>query len=105
MHFWNHLILAVLPSILPTTLGQNVLDLSGDGWTVSSKALNVSVPGRVPSQAHLDLLAANFIGESSLIENIHLSNERKTDEPLVEARFSYNGSILTRMTSKLLWIE
>lgn len=67
MYLWNHLVLAVLPSILSTTLGQNVLDLSGDGWTVSSKTLNVSVPGRVPSQAHLDLLAANVIGESSLV--------------------------------------
>lgn len=47
----------------PTTLGQTVLDLGGDGWTVSSKALNISVPGRVPSQAHLDLHAANVIGE------------------------------------------
>lgn len=105
MHLWNDLVIAVLLSILSITLGQNVLDLSGDGWTVSSKALNVSVPGRVPSQAHLDLLAANVIGEHSLIENIHLSNKIKTDEPLVEARFSYNGSILTRTTSKLLWIE
>lgn len=65
MYLWNHLVLAVLPSIVSTTLGQNVLDLSGNGWTVSSKALNVSVPGRVPSQAHLDLLAANIIGKSS----------------------------------------
>ncbi|KAJ9492869.1 hypothetical protein VN97_g362 [Penicillium thymicola] len=63
MYLWNRLVLAVLPSILSTTLGQNILDLSGDGWTVSSKALNVSVPGRVPSQAHLDLLAANIIDE------------------------------------------
>ena len=67
----------MLPSILSITLGQNVLDLSGDGWTVSSKALNVSVPGRVPSQAHLDLLAANVIGESFLITKIHQSNKKK----------------------------
>lgn len=65
MYFWNQLVLGVFPSLLPNTLAQNVLDLSGDGWTVSSKALNISVPGRVPSQAHLDLLAANVIGESS----------------------------------------
>jgi hypothetical protein len=77
MHLWNHLVLAVLPSILSITLGQNVLDLSGDRWTVSSKALNVSVPGRVPSQAHLDLLAANIIGKSSLIGNIDRSNKIK----------------------------
>ncbi|KAJ6188573.1 hypothetical protein N7519_003481 [Penicillium mononematosum] len=63
MYLWNQLVLAVFPSVLQTTLGKNVLDLSGDGWTVSSKALNISVPGRVPSQAHLDLLAANIIDE------------------------------------------
>lgn len=45
-------------------LGQRVLDLSGDGWTVKSKALNISVPGHLPSQVHLDLLAAKTIGES-----------------------------------------
>lgn len=105
MYLRNHLVLAVIPSILSSTLGQNVLDLSGDGWTVSSKALNISVPGRVPSHAHLDLLAANVIGESTLIENIDRSNKRKTDEPLVEAHFSCNGSILTRITPKLLWVE
>ncbi|KAJ5513316.1 Glycoside hydrolase superfamily [Penicillium fimorum] len=63
MHLWSQLVLAVLPSVLPTTLGQHVLYLSGDGWTVSSKALNISVPGNVPSQVHLDLLDANVIDE------------------------------------------
>ncbi|OQE07945.1 hypothetical protein PENVUL_c011G08750 [Penicillium vulpinum] len=63
MYLWNQLVLAVLSSVLPTTFGQNVLDLSGDGWTVRSNALNISVPGNVPSQVHLDLLAANVIDE------------------------------------------
>ncbi|CAI7634788.1 unnamed protein product [Penicillium glandicola] len=61
MYLWKQLVLAV--SVLPKTLGQNVLDLSGDGWTVRSKALNISVPGHVPSQVHLDLLAANVIDD------------------------------------------
>jgi beta-mannosidase len=61
MHFWKQLGLAALPC-LPAASGQSVVDLSGDGWTVSSKALNISVPGRVPSQAHLDLFAAGAIG-------------------------------------------
>jgi beta-mannosidase len=63
MYLWKQLVLAVLPSSLPLGLAQNVIDLSGDGWTVSSDALNISVPGRVPSQAHLDLFAAGVIGE------------------------------------------
>jgi beta-mannosidase len=67
MYLWNQLVLAALPSVLQTTFGKNVLDLSGEGWTVSSKALNITVPGRVPSQAHLDLLAANIIGETFIV--------------------------------------
>lgn len=63
MHLSKKFSLALLPTIAQTVLGQHVIDLSGDGWTVSSKALNISVPGRLPSQAHLDLYAANVIGE------------------------------------------
>lgn len=66
MHLWKQILLSALPSALPSALGQNVIDLSGDGWTVSSSALNISVPGHVPSHAHLDLLAAGVIGESTV---------------------------------------
>ncbi|KAJ5776260.1 uncharacterized protein N7511_001271 [Penicillium nucicola] len=62
MHPWKQFALTALPCF-PAALGQSVLDLSGDGWTVSSKALNISVPGRVPSQAHLDLFAAGAIDD------------------------------------------
>lgn len=41
----------------------NVLDLSTAEWTVSNPALNVSVPGSLPSQAHLDLYNAQVIGD------------------------------------------
>jgi beta-mannosidase len=64
MHLWKKLSLATLSSGLPA-LAQQVHNLGGDGWTVSSKALNISVPGHLPSQVHLDLLAAGKIGESS----------------------------------------
>lgn len=67
MRLWKQLFLTALSSALPATLAQNVIDLSGDGWTVSSSALNISVPGRVPSQAHLDLFAAGIIGKSGRI--------------------------------------
>ncbi|KXG48131.1 Glycoside hydrolase, superfamily [Penicillium griseofulvum] len=63
MHLWNQLMLAVLPSVLPMVHAQHILNLSGDGWTVKSNALNISVPGSVPSQVHLDLLRANVIDE------------------------------------------
>lgn len=62
MHLWKRIAQVALSSTVHTALGQDVLDLGGDGWTVSSKALNISIPGHLPSQAHLDLLSANAIG-------------------------------------------
>jgi beta-mannosidase len=42
---------------------KNVLDLTSHPWTLSNDALNISVPARLPSQAHLDLFAAGVIGD------------------------------------------
>lgn len=44
-------------------LSQNIIDLSGSDWTLENLPLNISVPGSVPSQAHLDLYAAQVIGD------------------------------------------
>ena len=63
MRLHTELVLAALPATVRPVLAQKVIDLTGDGWTVSSKALNISVPGKLPSQVHLDLLAAKAIGE------------------------------------------
>lgn len=63
MHFYEQLALAVLPSAFQAAVGQHVVDLSGDGWTVSSKALNISAPAHLPSHVHLDLYAANVIDD------------------------------------------
>lgn len=63
MHLHKQLALAALPATLQPVLGQKVVDLTGDGWTVSSKTLNISVPGKLPSQVHLDLFAAKAIGK------------------------------------------
>ena len=46
-----------------TASAQKVVGLEGRGWTVTNPAQNVSVPGKLPSQAHLDLYAANVIGD------------------------------------------
>lgn len=62
MNSWKTFALAGL-SASTQVLGQNVVDLTGDQWTVSNKALNISVPGHLPSHAHLDLYAANAIGK------------------------------------------
>jgi len=62
---WTETALLLASVALPrAVLGQHVIDLSGDGWTVSNKELGISVPGKLPSHAHLDLFAAGVIGKS-----------------------------------------
>ena len=46
-----------------SVISQKVIDLSGSDWTLENLPLNISVPGSVPSQAHLDLYAAQVIGD------------------------------------------
>ncbi|KAF2145191.1 glycoside hydrolase family 2 protein [Aplosporella prunicola CBS 121167] len=41
----------------------NVIDLSDSRWTLSNPSLNISVAARLPSQAHLDLYAAQKIDD------------------------------------------
>lgn len=41
----------------------NVFDLSNQNWQLSSPQLGISVPGKVPSHAHVDLYAANVIDD------------------------------------------
>lgn len=43
------------------TVFARVIDLSGNDWTLESVPANITVPGSVPSQVHLDLLAAKVI--------------------------------------------
>lgn len=77
MHSWMKRVLASLPLTVQSVLAQHVVDLTGDGWTVSSEALNISVPGRLPSQAHLDLYAADVIGKNwDRFIHIELANDR-----------------------------
>ena len=54
---------ALLAPTLPVALGQYIRDLSIEKWTLSSRALNRTVPAQFPSQVHLDLLRAGVIGE------------------------------------------
>ena len=41
----------------------NILDLSDQKWQLSGPQLGISVPGKVPSHAHVDLYAANVIDD------------------------------------------
>jgi len=42
---------------------QNTLDLSTVNWMLSNPIYNISVPGSVPSQAHLDLFSEGVISD------------------------------------------
>lgn len=46
-----------------SVLSQKVIDLSGNDWTLANLPLNINVSGSVPSQVHLDLYAAQVIGD------------------------------------------
>ena len=46
-----------------SVFSQKVVDLGGNNWTLENSPLNINVPGSVPSQAHLDLHAAQVIGD------------------------------------------
>lgn len=43
-----------------------IFDLSELSWTLRNENGSIVIPGRVPSQAHLDLLSANIITEPVL---------------------------------------
>ncbi|KAL2069075.1 hypothetical protein VTL71DRAFT_15413 [Oculimacula yallundae] len=42
---------------------QSVISLDGNSWTLENASKNISVPGTVPGSIHMDLLAAEFIGD------------------------------------------
>jgi beta-mannosidase len=53
----------LLPFVLGYASAKHVTNLSNNDWTLSNEALNISVPGSLPSQAHLDLVKAGAIGD------------------------------------------
>ena len=53
--------LLTLPLALASA--KHITNLSETAWTLSNDALNISVPGSLPSQVHLDLFAAGVIGD------------------------------------------
>ncbi|XXH01764.1 hypothetical protein Hte_008125 [Hypoxylon texense] len=55
------MIQVLLAALAATAVGAVVVDLSDTAWTLTGGDGNISVPGKVPSHAHLDLLAAQVI--------------------------------------------
>lgn len=43
--------------------GAGISSLDDAKWTVTNEYGNITVPGKFPSQVHLDLLAAGVIGK------------------------------------------
>lgn len=54
---------ATVALVLRTANAQTIISMSNLSWTLSSQQYSVSVQGNYPSQAHLDLYAADVIGD------------------------------------------
>lgn len=54
---------SVISILIQKCSGSDTIDLSSQNWTLSNKAYNISVAGRVPSHVHLDLQAAQVIDD------------------------------------------
>lgn len=55
------LVLLLWAPLLATA--QRIVSMSDLSWTVTNPNYSISVPGNVPSQAHLDLYNAQVIGD------------------------------------------
>lgn len=53
-------VLAALSLVASCATAQSIFNLSDVSWTVSN-GVNATVPGKLPSYAHIDLLAAGVI--------------------------------------------
>ena len=59
---WKSALLPVF-SLLVSSYAQNVIDLTGPGWTLHSSNGSISVPATLPSQQYVDLFNAGVIGD------------------------------------------
>ncbi|KZP21483.1 glycoside hydrolase family 2 protein [Athelia psychrophila] len=67
---------------------KNIIDLTGNSWTLTDQQGNVSIPGSVPSYSQLDLFAAGVIGDPLVGDNdvfdnwVGTSNWTYTSHPI-----------------------
>lgn len=87
--------LGVLAYAASGALAQTVIDLSSLKWTVTEPTHNISIPGAVPSQAHLDLLAAGIIDEPTY--------GLQYRSILAESKANAEQERMTRTTNGLHW--
>jgi beta-mannosidase len=57
----SSIVIQVLLQAAVAAAAYHVLDLSEQAWTLASPQHEIKVPGKVPSQAHIDLFAAKVI--------------------------------------------
>jgi beta-mannosidase len=50
-------------AVAAVTSSKTIIDLGDERWILQNPSLNISVPGSVPSHAHLDLLKNKIIDE------------------------------------------
>lgn len=70
LYTWVLLFGSVLASNNKTSATAKVYPFSDESWTVKNEYGNITVPGSVPSQVHLDLFAAGVIGKSPQTESL-----------------------------------
>ena len=94
-------IAAFVASLIPLVSSQNVISLVGNDWTISNADLNISVPAHLPSQAHLDLLANDVIGDP--YHNLNDFNLRW----VVWANWTYSSSPISGLQSdaSATWLQ
>ena len=65
---WSTTVLSSVAAVglLPILASADVLSLSDLSWTLINQNGSIVIPGKVPSQAHLDLLDAGVITEPLL---------------------------------------
>ncbi|KAL3430301.1 glycoside hydrolase superfamily [Aspergillus tetrazonus] len=99
MHFRGIATQAVLASNITTGSGRHV-SLSDVKWTLSSSALNSTVPASLPSQAHLDLLNAGVIDDPYYglneidLQWIAQANWTYTSDPIPDLLEEYDSTWL-----------
>jgi beta-mannosidase len=78
----------------------NIVDLVGNGWTLSNPSLNISVPAQLPSHVHLDLLSNQVIGDPYYgLNNFNLrwvawNNWTYTSDPIQDLTHDWDSTWL-----------
>ncbi|KAL4908767.1 hypothetical protein BDW74DRAFT_173998 [Aspergillus multicolor] len=99
MRFSEFTTQAALASDVASNFGRQI-DLSDVKWTLSSSALNTTVPGSLPSQVHLDLFKAGVIDDPYYglneidLQWVHQADWTYTSDPITDLLEDYESTWL-----------